>query len=825
MNPQMKTKRLLQQLALGVLLGALGLTCACRPQPASPQSVIRLHDIFAAEDIKGRLTKEELKVNRTAWKFDGSEFAPAVTNDAPATLGWRPGPGSSPLEIKEGRLVGKSTNSHPIIYLERASGTDDLDLLHALEVRMRISAGTNLSARLVGPDPAPLNFKAILDELEAFPWLTKTKLTAGNEFQTYTLTPQIFETTSRIKHILFNPTDAPNATFEIESIRLIFRQEHLAEIPSASGWHGLHDIYHETLVTRTPERIELPLNLPAEPRLDLSIGTIQEGAVQFQIGIRPQGAPANQNRWLLRRTVTMPHQWEPMRIDLSRYAGQRVTLTLALEGSSTGLLGFWGSPLVWNLASARQGRQEHPNRPQGVILIWSDTTRPDHLNFYGYGRETAPTLTSMAREGALFQYCVGQATWTKVATPSLFTSLYPTSHGVHDVPDRLPASADTIAEVFRRSGYATVSFSALPFTGEASNMHQGFQEVHEGSSLTDTSKEGKNAREFVGRALPWLERNRELPFFMFLHLFDAHDPFEPRPPYNTLWAKPGDGETYERMCKKIKPLIEDAGRRTFGKGMPNLAEVKKSGEDPNVYINIEKDWYDGSIRGLDAEVARLRERLRELGLSDRVLIVYASDHGEEFFDHGAKLHGHTAYSELNHVALFFNWPGFLPSGKSMPKPVRTIDIMPTILELCQIEPPKGIQGQSLLPLILEGQAASPLRSRGAWKPLPAITERAPMEGMPQKTETVSIVMDQWKLVHNSIRIDPTPEFELFDWTKDPLDQHNLAETNPAVVKRLVAQLAEWKIAALAAKLPSDSALEKNLSSQDLQRLRSLGYIK
>ncbi|MCI0537901.1 MAG: sulfatase-like hydrolase/transferase [Verrucomicrobiales bacterium] len=480
---------------------------------------------------------------------------------------------------------------------------------------MRVSAGTNLSARLLGGQP--LDFKAILDELEGFPWVTKTKLTPTNEIQTYILTPQIFETTSRIKHILLNPTDAKDATFEIESVRLIFRQEYLAEIPSASGWHGLHEIYHEALVTRTPERIELPLNLPAEPRLDLSIGTIQEGAVRFQIGIRPDGASADQNRWLLQRTVTEPHEWEPVQIDLSRYAGQVVRLTLALEGSSTGLLGFWGSPLIWNLAKTRQDKQQRPNRPQGVIVIWSDTTRPDHLNFYGYNRETTPTLTKLAKEGALFQHCVSQATWTKVATPSLFTSLHPTSHAVHDVPDRLPASADTIAEVFRRNGYATVSFSSLPFTGEGSNMHQGFQEVHEGSSLLDTSQEGKNSREFVGRALLWVERNRELPFFMFLHLFDAHDPFEPRPPYNTLWAKPSDSETYDRMFKRIKPLIENAGRRVFGKGMPNLAEVKKSGEDPDDYIRIEKDWYDGSIRGMDAEIERLRERLQELGLSER----------------------------------------------------------------------------------------------------------------------------------------------------------------------------------------------------------------
>ncbi len=791
---------------------------------ANGPALIRLNDVFSPNDIKGRLSTEELKIKPTIWKFDGSDVAPFVTNNAATTFGWQAGPGVTDMELKGGHLVGKSTNGYPIIYVERASGLADLDRLHGLEVKMRVSAGTNATTRLMGPQPETLDFKAILEELEIGPWLTKTKISPGEKFETYLLTPKIFETTSRIKRILFNPTDVPNTIFEIESIRLVFRQEHLAEIPSASGWHSLNEISHEALVARTPEIIEIPLNLPAQPRLDLSLGTIQEGPIQFQVGVRANAAPADQNQWVMRRTMTLPHKWEPVQIDLARYAGQKVVLTLALGGSTKGLLGFWGSPVVWNMAAARQAKADHPNRPQGVIVIWSDTTRPDHLSFYGYNRETAPTLAKMAAGGTLFEHCFGQATWTKVATPSLFTSLHPRTHGVHDILDRLPASAETMAEVFRKNGYSTVSFSSLPFTGEASNMHQGFQELHEGASLQDMSKESKNSREFVGRANEWIERNRELPFFMFLHLFDAHDPYEPRAPYNTLWAKPEDSDTYAEMCKKTRPFIENVSRRVFGKGMPFLAEVKKAGVDPEAFARIEKDWYDGSIRGLDDEISRLRERLEELGLSERVLIVYASDHGEEFFEHGQKMHCHTAYGELNHVALFFTWPGSLPAGGKVPVAVRTIDVMPTILELCDLQAPAGIQGQSLVPLILKNQSTSALHARGEWKPVPVITERFPVEGM-VTNETVAIIVDQWKLVHNSPRDEGMPEFELYDWMRDPFDQKNLAAANPDTVKRMSAQLNEWKGVALAAKLKNDSELEKSLSSQDIQRLRALGYLK
>ncbi|MCI0537902.1 MAG: hypothetical protein L0Z50_22025 [Verrucomicrobiales bacterium] len=86
-------------------------------------------------------------------------------------------------------------------------------------------------------------------------------------------------------------------------------------------------------------------------------------------------------------------------------------------------------------------------------------------------------------------------------------------------------------------------------------------------------------------------------------------------------------------------------------------------------------------------------------------------------------------------------------------------------------------------------------------------------------------MDQWKLVHNTVRDHPTPEFELFDWTRDSFDQHNLADANPDVVRRLAAELAQWKTNALMGKLEADSALASKLSSKDLQRLRALGYLK
>ena len=136
-------------------------------------------------------------------------------------------------------------------------------------------------------------------------------------------------------------------------------------------------------------------------------------------------------------------------------------------------------------------------------------------------------LDRLAREGALFRDCVTPGHLDQggdaVALDRRSTRR---THGVRDFADRLPAAATTLAEVYRQAGYATVSFSSILFTGQFTNLHQGFEEVHEDASLPDRES-SKTSREYVDRLLPWLERHRDVPFFAFLHVADPHDPYEP----------------------------------------------------------------------------------------------------------------------------------------------------------------------------------------------------------------------------------------------------------------------------------------------------------
>jgi arylsulfatase A-like enzyme len=619
------------------------------------------------------------------------------------------------------------------------------------------------------------------------------------------------------------PTDAAGADFAIESVRLVFRREHLASLPSAVSWQGMRSIFRETLVTRTPEVVRFDLKVPPNPVLDLSLGTPEEAPVTFRVAVRR----GDKETPVLARTVTTPYRWERESVDLGDFAGQSVSLSLSAASSTEGTIAFWGAPAV-RARAPREGGGERP--AQTVILIQGDTLRKDHLDVYGYERPTAPTLRRLAEEGALFNNAIAQTSWTKAATPSIMTSLYPTTHGVHQIPDRLPASATTIAEVFREAGYATVSFASVSFTGAVTNLHQGFEELHEAESTVGRAGPPggttKTAREYVDRLIEWLEAHRDVPSFVYLHFFDPHPPYEPYRPYDTMWADPKGREEYERAQETLKKFITTGF--LAGRGLPTRDELIKAKLDPEAFIRFSKDWYDGSIRGMDTELQRLVERMQELGLSDRSLIAFYSDHGEEFHDHGRMFHGQSVYGEMVRVPLILWGPGRVPKGVKVDEPVELIDVMPTLLEYAGLPVPRGVQGQSLRPLLpTDGRKEAVAAAGSAWKRRPVIAEKQPQggSGHPLETESYAIMDGNWKLIHNVARPPERPEFELFDFIKDPLDQKNVAAEHPDVVERLAKELEAWKRMATQARLKPDSEATEGMSAEQLEQLRSLGYVR
>ena len=810
-------------LRLAAVSSVVLMTLACSgatPTETRPAAV-RLVDLFDAKRVQGTV-KPATAIRPTVFRFDGTP-APQPAKFA-ATHGWEAGPGVAGFTVKDGQLTGRVTNDSSLIHLERTSGLDVPDTLHAIEVRMRASHGANLSIQTSPADT--VNLAELAAGARRLPWMLQSPIVTGDALQTYEMIPRAPIPLSRIRHIIMLPTDASEGTFAIESVRLVSRTEHLASIPAGVGWQGLAQIYRESLVAHAPESMQFDVQLPDRPWLDLAVGTVEDGAVTFSVTAKPEGAADDRDALHTELTVTRPHRWDVYPVDLSPLAGRRVTLSLQLKSEAAGALGFWGSPVIRTLGEWPDGDSAPP---QGVIFIQADTLRRDHLNFYGHARETAPFLTRMAKEGIQFNNSISQASWTKVSTSSMMTSLYPSTHGVRLQSDRLPASVTTMAEAYKAAGYATLSMSSVPFTGQNTNLHQGYEELHENGSLSTagTPLSSKSAREYVDRLVPWLERHRDVPFFVYLQVFDPHSPFEPYGPYNTKFSDPARTEQHRKEKAVVTKLIEDPVMR--GRGLPTRNEVIKAGFDPDIYVRQEADWYDGSIRGMDVEMARLFEHIRRLGLDERTLVVLTSDHGTELLDHGRFFHGHTLYGELTNVPLIMRWPGRLPAARVIDEVVQGIDIMPTMLELSGIALPPGLQGQSLRPFLTTSTNESDVvKSWPGWNRRPAISERVPNTPAPRdeaSRESVAIVDGNWKLIHNTVRPTGIPEFELFDYFKDPLNKQNVAADHPDVVARLSKLIAGWRQMATAARLKPDAETTKTMSAEELQRLRSLGYVR
>jgi arylsulfatase A-like enzyme len=431
----------------------------------------------------------------------------------------------------------------------------------------------------------------------------------------------------------------------------------------------------------------------------------------------------------------------------------------------------------------------------------------------------------MAEEGALFRHAITQTGWTKAATPSVMASLYPTTHGVHDIADRLPASVTTIAEVYRQAGYATLSFSSVAFTGQFTNLHQGFEELHESESIAGRAgpRGSKTAREYVDRFLEWLDGHRDVPVFVYLHFFDPHSPYEPNPPFDTMWADPEGRAAYLRQQEALKKAVSDAFLAQ--RGMATPAELAKARVDAEAFLRYSKDWYDGSIRGMDTEIGRLVERLRDLGLAERTALAFYADHGEEFHDHGRMWHGQSVYGEMIRVPLILWAPGRVPGGHRVEEPVELVNIMPTLLEMSGLPDPKSVQGQSMQPLLRGRPRPGDVVAAAAWHRRPLIAEKQPMgvDEFPNAGQSYAIIDSRWKLIHN-LRRPPEARVRALRLLRRSLRPEGPGRGAPRGGEPAGAALGEWQKSAQASR-PKPEPESERLSPEQLERLRGLGYVR
>ena len=478
----------------------------------------------------------------------------------------------------------------------------------------------------------------------------------------------------------------------------------------------------------------------------------------------------------------------------------RVTLATAGEGRA---FSFWHNPVIYT--SGRQNR--------GIILISVDTLRADHLHAYGYGLPTSPNLDALAADGVVFERVYSSSSWTLPAHVSLLTSLFGANHGVFNADERINSSIVTLAEMLRQNNFFCGAVTGGGFVSSLYGFSRGFDTYKEGDGALNYST---SAAMVANTASEWLEDKADKNFFLFLHTYQTHAPYECPAPFNSMF------------------LDSDA---RFDK------------LDLNADLNIKEhifmplpDWkrrnaiglYDGEIRYTDETLVKtLVEKLKALGRYDDCLIILTSDHGEEFYEHGAWLHGPHLYDESVRVPLVIKFPGSRHKGVRVGSIVRSVDIMPTVLEEMGVEAKSlSLDGRSLLPLASGREKEDrTFLAETCWLFLENSGGQAAAGGEMTLPHTIAMNEGRNKIILNRSLgpkemnyYKPLPAVEdaaeLYDLDRDAGEKNSLVPKQTETANRLAKMVREL-YAGGPKKRPSKALLNKDLEEQ----LRALGYIR
>jgi arylsulfatase A-like enzyme len=409
--------------------------------------------------------------------------------------------------------------------------------------------------------------------------------------------------------------------------------------------HRIRDVVRATLPATPPSRLVFVVDVPRGGRLALAPGIQRphrrRPAVEFVVKVRRAGRETT----VLSRLVDPANRpedrsWVPLEADLSEHAGREVEIVLETRGYATdedASPAFWGTPTIT--------AADDPHAPLVVVYL-VDTLRADHLPLYGYERDTAPELTRFAQDAVVFDQAIAPSPWTKPSVASLFTSLLPAQHRCVQFYTPLPHSFVTFAEMLKERGYGTggVAANTLVLAKEA-HFDQGFD-------YFAGPRSPERARQVVDAGLAYLASRRGLPTLLYLHTMDPHWPYVPPPPFDRRY-----------------PPAPAPGRAAAG---------PHDYQEPEDLERIVAQ-YDGEIAYGDEEFGRFLRELEARGLYERALIVFLSDHGEEFLDHGDWMHGQTLFDEVIRVPLVVKYPGNRHSGLRVARQVLLVDVLPTIL--------------------------------------------------------------------------------------------------------------------------------------------------
>ncbi len=404
-------------------------------------------------------------------------------------------------------------------------------------------------------------------------------------------------------------------------------------------------------------------------------------------------------------------------------------------------------------------------RKPNILLIGIDSLRADHISCYGYDRLTTPHIDRFALGGTLFENTFSAYIPTTSGYGAMLTGMDVISTQMVALRHKGPLRPEvkTLAEILREQGYNTtcVGFSGNPASRGFDTYlnYAGWGSWNEGRS-----PKAQNLNEVT---IPEIDRLAadDKPFFLFLRHMDPHAPYLPPAPFERMFYH---GNECDPNNHSMDPVMSFKPFRDF------FATWMPPGISDKDYVIAQ---YDGEVAYLDSCLPTIWTALEKHGILDDTIIVINSDHGETLYDHDCYFDHHGTYDNVLHVPLIIRFPGKVPAGQRLKGYNRHQDLVPTLMELAEIDPGIAFDGQSLMKLV-RGEAAS-------FDSEFYITECTWMRKHGWRTP-------EWKLI---VALEPDfhfkPEIELYNLIQDPAENHNLAEQEPEMVALLKARMEAW----------------------------------
>lgn len=413
-----------------------------------------------------------------------------------------------------------------------------------------------------------------------------------------------------------------------------------------------------------------------------------------------------------------------------------------------------------------------------IFVFLIDGCQAAHLKSYGYERKTSPNFDRLAEDGVLFENAYTNASFTRASVATLFTGLCPERHKVRVERHGLDRRLLTLPEFLKSKGYRTAIFTSAAAVSTRFGFRQGVDDYYGYfASWEERTRRGESTHQFY----EW--SHFPGPLFAYLHFMEPHFPIIPPPPFLDMFRT-------TNLTEERRHVI------LIHKNLSQQKHVYSAEEIQNVV-----DDYDSTIAYIDGELGKIFDHMRRTGVYDESLIILLSDHGEGLYEHGAWSHGNHVFEEITHVPLIIKFPAALGWKGRVSRVVQIADIFPTILDLFGQE--IGLDGESLLEAVHS----------------PELDDRFVVSWAFSTHETFGIRWRNWYYI-KEIR---SGRERLFRLDGDPLT--DVADENPVVRTFFHLRFLDWYLRASLEEGQSVNVDMKKLPPEEIENLRSLGYLK